>query len=478
MMDKLQNYIDGEWVDGAQWIERQNPSDLSDCIGVYAQSSSHDVNSAVQAAKIAQMAWAGVSPQERSEILLDIAASILGRQEEIAHILSREEGKTLPESRGEVGFSASVFKYFSGEALRLNGHAGRSIRTGVDVEVLHEPLGVVGMITPWNFPFLMPAWKAAPALAYGNSIILKPSEFTNGSAHILTQIMVDSGLPANVFQLVMGGGPEVGQSLCGHPDVNGISFTGSVPTGNKIAATVSPDKHLQMEMGGKNPLIVMADANLGAAVDAALRGAFHATGQRCTASSKLIVEQSVHDEFVAMLKEKAQALRVGHALSDSTEVGPLVNAAQLAGVERYMEIAKQEGAEFLLGGSRVACETEGHYFAPTILLAPFNAMRINREEIFGPVATVISVASFEEALKVANDTEFGLSASIYTQSLKHAVAFKHGSTAGMVQVNLPTFGGDYHVPFGGRGMSGSGSRELGAYAREFYTTVKTAYTAI
>lgn len=477
-MKKFKNYIAGEWVDGCDWTDRLNPSDLSDNIGSYAVASIEDVNRAVVAAREAQVSWGKSTPQDRSEILLEIASDISKRQEEIAHILSREEGKTLPEARGEIGFSASVFKYFAGEALRLNGQAGASIRPGVDCEILHEPLGVVGMITPWNFPFLMPAWKVAPALAYGNSVVLKPSEFTNGTAHAFTELLVNSCLPENVFQLVMGQGPEVGRQLCTHDGVNGISFTGSVSTGNKIAAVVSPDKHLQMEMGGKNPLIVMADADLDAAVDAALRGAFHATGQRCTASSKLIIEQSVHDAFVGKLRERASQISVGHALSPDTEVGPLVNGTQLERVERYMGIARDEGAELLLGGERVACETEGHFFAPTILLAPSNDLRVNQEEIFGPVASIIPAASFEEALAIANDTEFGLSASIYTQSLKHAVAFKHGSTAGMVQVNLPTFGGDYHVPFGGRGKSGSGPRELGAYAREFYTTVKTAYTAL
>jgi aldehyde dehydrogenase (NAD+) len=371
-----------------------------------------------------------------------------------------------------------VFKFYAGEAVRLAGVAGRSLRPGADVEVIHEPLGVVGLITPWNFPFSIPAWKTASALAYGNCVILKPSELTNGSAHALARVMAGSGIPKGVFQLVMGTGAQVGSPLVRHPGVDGISFTGSVQTGRSIAEQLrSQSTRLQLEMGGKNPLVVMGDANLEAAADAAIGGAFLATGQRCTASSRLIVHDAVHDTFVAELTRRAQQLRVGHALAPETQIGPLVSETQLERVLRYIEIGRTEGGRIATGATRVRTGKRGHYLAPTLFVETSPAHTINREEIFGPVASVIRVSSFEEALSVANDTEFGLSASIFTGSLDHAIAFKHGSRAGIVGINMPTYGADYHAPFGGHGISGLGSPELGTYARQFYTTAKTAYIA-
>lgn len=476
--DIAKNYIAGEWVAGAETIERRNPSDTDEIVGRYACASMADIDSAVAAARVAQPAWSELGPQERCDLLDAIGNSILARREPLALLLSREEGKTLAESRGEVEFTASIFKFYAGEAARLNGHAGRSLRPEADVEVRHEPLGVVGLITPWNFPLSIPAWKAAPAMAYGNCVILKPSELTNGSAHALAAILHDAKVPKGVFQLLMGGGARIGGALARHPGVDGVSFTGSVATGRAISEQLRNQRtRLQLEMGGKNPLVVMADADLEAALDVAVRGAFHATGQRCTASSRIILQDSIHDAFVAKLTARIQQLRVGHALDATSEIGPIVSEPQIERVLRYVEIGRAEGAKLAVGGQRLTMKTRGHYMSPTLFVDTQNSQAINREEIFGPVAATIRVRSFEEALAVANDTGMGLSASIYTGSLKHAIAFKRHSRAGIIGVNMPTFGADYHAPFGGRGESGSGSREMGTYAREFYTTVKTVYVA-
>jgi alpha-ketoglutaric semialdehyde dehydrogenase len=472
------NYIAGEWVGAAETIERRNPSDTDELVGIYACAGLSDVDAAVCAARQAQPAWADTGEQERADILERIAAAILVQREQLAALLSREEGKTLAESRGEIEFSASVFKFYAGEAVRMAGRAGRSLRAGAEVEVRHEPLGVVALITPWNFPFCIPAWKAAPALAYGNCVILKPSELTNGSAHALTKIIHDAGLPKGVFQLLMGAGGKIGGSLARHPDIDGISFTGSVATGRAISEQLRSQRtRIQLEMGGKNPLVVMADANIDAAVDVAIRGAFFATGQRCTASSRIILQDAVHDEFVERMKRRMRELRVGHALDPASQIGPLVSEAQLERVLRYMEIGRAEGSTLAAGGERMEAKTPGHYMSPTLFVDTTNVQTLNREEIFGPVAATIRARGFDEALAIANDTPMGLAASIFTSSLKHAIAFKRHSRAGIVGINMPTFGADYHAPFGGRGESGTGSREMGTYAREFYTTVKTVYIA-
>lgn len=469
------NYVAGEWVVSDDWIERLNPSNLDDVVGRYAVANDRLLDQAVEAAREAQKSWRLALPETRARILDSIADAIQGRKEEMAVLLSREEGKTLAEARGEINFAASVFKYFAGEAIRIGGKAGRSIRKGVDVEVLREPVGVVGLITPWNVPFLTPAWKIAPALAYGNSVILKPSEFTNGSAFNLATILDQSDLPKGVFHLLMGAGAGLGARLAAHPGLDGLSFTGSTATGRRIAAAIAPHKSLQMEMGGKNPLIIMNDADLDAAADAAWRGAFQASGQRCTASSKIIVHREAFEPFSERLIKLVNQTPVGDPLMPETAIGPVVNETQYQRVLSYVEAGRCEGV-VLAGGRLPELKNRGHFVAPVLFGDISRESALNREEIFGPVATITPVSDFEEALMYANDTEFGLSASIYTASLKWAVEFKRRSTAGIVQVNMPTFGGDYHVPFGGNGISSSGARELGG-AENFYTKTKTAYTA-
>jgi aldehyde dehydrogenase (NAD+) len=373
--------------------------------------------------------------------------------------------------------AGQIFKFFGGEALRLAGEKIQSIRPGVDVEVTREPLGVIGIITPWNFPVAIPAWKIAPALCYGNCVVFKPAELVPGSAWALSDIIIKAGIPAGVFNLVMGRGSVVGETIINDRRVDAISFTGSVATGRAIAAkAIARMAKLQLEMGGKNPLVVLDDADLAVAVSCAVNGAFFSTGQRCTASSRLIVGANIHDRFVAALSERLGSLKVDDALTPGTDIGPVVDETQLKQNLDYIGIGQREGAKLAYGGDTLKRAKQGHYLAPALLTEATNAMRSSREEIFGPVASVIRVKDYDEALAVANDTDFGLSAGIVTTSLKHASHFKRESQAGMVMVNLPTAGVDYHVPFGGRKGSSYGPREQGRYAREFFTVVKTAYT--
>ena len=469
------NLVAGEWVGASDASENRNPADRADLIGHYAQGSAETVQAAVEAARGALADWAASTPQRRADLLEAVAQAILARADEIGRLLAREEGKTLAEARGEAVRAGQIFRFFAGEALRICGDAVASVRPGVTIEVTREPVGVVGIITPWNFPIAIPAWKFAPALAYGNTVVFKPADLTPGCAHLLAEILHGAGVPAGVFNLVMGRGAVVGDALVKHPGVDAISFTGSVPVGRALAMEAAKGlKKLQLEMGGKNPMVVLNDADLDIAVEACLNGAFYSTGQRCTASSRLIVEAGIHDAFVERLVAGAQALRVGNPLAAETQVGPVVSEPQLQGNLAYVDLARDEGCE-VIGGERLNGEAEGYFQRPAVFLGASNAMRVSREEIFGPCASVIKVDGFEAALAVANDTEFGLSAGICTGSLRHAREFRQRATAGMVMVNLPTAGVDYHVPFGGRKGSSYGQREQGRYAAEFYTAVKTAY---
>jgi len=470
------NFVGGEWLETSAGTPNVNPSDISDILGHAARGGRDELDRAIEAAHKAAPGWAASTPQQRFDVLDFAGTELLARKAELGRLLSREEGKTLPEGIGEVARAGQIFKFFAGEALRLAGDRLASVRPGIEVDVTRFPVGVVGLITPWNFPIAIPAWKIAPALCYGNTVILKPAELVPGCAHALVEILSRSGLPAGVVNLVMGRGSEIGPRLVENPKVKAISFTGSVPTGRGIAAACGQHlKKVQLEMGGKNPMVVLDDADLNVAVEACLNGAFFSTGQRCTASSRLIVTEGIHDRFVAALAERMQALKVGNALEDGIQMGPVVDERQLKQNLSYVDIAAKEGGK-VQGGERLNRETEGFYMAPALVTETDNSMRINTEEVFGPVASVIRVKDYEEALSVANDTEFGLSSGICTTSLKHASHFKANAEAGMVMVNLPTAGVDYHVPFGGTKGSSFGSREQGRYAAEFYTSVKTAYT--
>jgi aldehyde dehydrogenase (NAD+) len=477
MTELFKNLIDGEWV-GTEGVENVNPSNLKDVVGVYARATVEDTQRAIAAAKAAFPAWSRSGILERHAILRKTADEILARKQELGELLSREEGKTLPEGIGEVTRAGQIFDFFAGEVLRLTGEVLPSVRPGVGVEITREPVGVIGLITPWNFPIAIPSWKIAPALCYGNTVVIKPADLVPASTWAIVDILHRAGLPKGVLNLVMGKGSVVGQTMLDSPDVNAISFTGSVGTGRRVAeASLKVGRKYQLEMGGKNPTVVLDDADLKVAVESVAQSAFFSTGQRCTASSRVIVTEGIHDRFVEALAERTRNLRVGDALHKDTEIGPVVDPGQLKQDTDYIEIGKQEGAKLVAGGERVSKDTEGYFLQPALFTEATNSMRIAREEIFGPVAAVIRVKDYEEALAVSNDTEFGLSAGIVTTSLKYATHFKRNAEAGMVMVNVPTAGVDFHVPFGGRKGSSFGPREQGRYAQEFFTLVKTAYTA-
>jgi aldehyde dehydrogenase (NAD+) len=473
----FKNLIGGEWVEGARVSRNINPSDTRDVVGEFAQADQAQARQAIAAATQAQAAWGLSTPQQRFDILDAAGAEILARKSELGDLLAREEGKTLPEAIGEVTRAGNIFKFFAGEALRVGGDVVPSVRPGVGVEVTREPVGVVGLITPWNFPIAIPAWKIAPALCYGNTVVFKPAELVPACSWAIVDILHRAGLPKGVLNLVMGKGSVVGQAMLDSPDVSGITFTGSTGTGRRVAAaSLEHNRKFQLEMGGKNPMVVLDDADLDVAVEAAANSGFFSTGQRCTASSRLIVTEGIHDKFVAALTAKLETLVVDNALKAGTHIGPVVDEKQLKTDTDYIEIGRQEGAKLAFGGELISRETPGFYLQPTLFTEATNEMRISREEIFGPVVSLIRVKDYEEALATANDTPFGLSSGIATTSLKHATHFKRNAEAGMVMVNLPTAGVDFHVPFGGRKGSSYGPREQGKYAAEFYTTVKTSYT--
>lgn len=473
----FENYIGGNFVPTTDHRPNVNPSDTGDTIGMFPRSSEQTVAEAVAAARAAQPAWARTSPQVRADILERIAAGILASVPQLSDLLAREEGKTLREAAGEVTRAGHIFRFFSGEALRVTGTRQPSTRDGVTVNITREPLGVVGIITPWNFPIAIPAWKSAPAIAYGNTVVLKPAELTPASTHALATIMDDAGLPPGVFNLVMGQGSTLGDAIINHPDIDAISFTGSERIGTQLAETAARRlMPAQLEMGGKNPLIIAADADLDVAVRCAIDGAFFATGQRCTASSRLIVDERVHDEFVERMLLRMGQLVVGDARDAETDIGPVVDERQLKTDLDYLDIARAGTAE-VHGGERVERLTPGFYLTPALITGASNSDRTSREEIFGPVTSVIRVADYDEAVATANDTPFGLAAGICTTSLHLAEDFQQRALAGMVMVNLPTAGVDPHVPFGGRKRSSFGPKEQGTSAREFFTQLKTSYVA-
>lgn len=476
-MSLFKNYIAGQWVNSSDAKKNINPSNLSDCIGEYSLGGANDIDNAISAAKLAFHSWSRSGIQSRSDALEYIGTEIISRKNELADLLAREEGKILAEATGEVVRAAQIFKYFSGEALRLKGDIIPSVRPGVMTEVTREPMGVVGIITPWNFPVAIPAWKIAPALAYGNTVVFKPASLVPGLAWALTEIISRSGIPDGVFNLVMGSGSIVGNAILQDERISAVTFTGSDVTGSKVAAACSiRGAKYQLEMGGKNPQIILDDASIDVALNCSLSSAYFSTGQRCTAASRIIVTEGIYDAFVDKVSNACSRLVVGDARSSETQVGPVVNQSQLDQDLTYIDIGKAEGATLICGGEQLLLKNQGYYFQPALFINTTNSMRINREEIFGPIASIIKVSDYDEAMAVANDTSFGLSASICTTSLKYANQFKRDSEAGMVMVNLPTAGVDYHVPFGGMKASSYGAREQGSYAKEFFTTTKTAYT--
>ena len=476
-MTIYRNLIDGEWAEPAPETRNRNPSDLHDLVGMAPSSGRAVVANAVRAASDAARAWGHSTPEERFLVLDTAGTEVTARREELGHLLAREEGKPLAEAIAEVVRAARLLKFFAGEALRAGGELVPSVRPGLTVEITREPLGVVGIISPWNFPMAIPAWKIAPALAWGNTVVFKPAENTPGCAYELVDILVRAGLPPGVLNLVYGKGSDLGAALVSSPEVDGISFTGSVPVGQGVVAqAATTGKRVQAEMGGKNPMVVLDDADLELAVEVCLNGAYFSTGQRCTASSRLVVAEGIHDRFVDRLTSRMLAMRVGHALDPDTVIGPVVDERQLEQDRRYLRTAATEGGT-VIGGELVERDTDGYFLAPALVVDTDAAATINRDEVFGPVASVIKVSGYDEALAVANDTPFGLSSGICTTSLSAARHFVRHAEAGMVMVNAPTAGVDYHVPFGGTKGSSYGPKEQGSYARDFYSSVKTAYVA-
>jgi alpha-ketoglutaric semialdehyde dehydrogenase len=470
------NLIAGDWTPGASEIENRNPSDLTDLVGIYAQASVDQLDATLHQARIAQVEWAAYGIERKQAVLMAIGNELMTRAEELGRLLSREEGKPLAEGKGEVFRAGQFFTYYAAETLRQLGENADSVRAGVEIDVRREPVGTVAVISPWNFPTATASWKIAPALCYGNAVVWKPANITPASAVALAEIINRQDIPKGLFSLVMGAGRSIGQRLVESPNVNAITFTGSVAVGKGIAmAAIQNLTKVQMEMGSKNALAVMDDADLDLAVSLALAGAFGSTGQKCTASSRLVVHAAIHDAFVDKLVAGAQAMKVGHALADGIQMGPVVSETQLNENLAYVDLGRSEGAELACGGTRLDMPHDGYYMSPGVFVNSNNAMAINREEMFAPLTSVIKVDSYAEALATVNDTNFGLTSGIVTTSLARATHFRRNARTGVVTVNLPTAGTDYHVPFGGRGDSSYGPREQGRAAAEFYTSVKTAY---
>jgi len=472
------NYIDGQWIDRGPRFENRNPARTDEIVGVFAQGTARDIEDAAGAAVRALPAWASLNAPARGAILYK-AADILDRRfEQAAADMTREEGKTLPEAKGEVRRSINIFRYFAGEGARLAGVLAPSERDRVHMFAIRKPIGVVGLITPWNFPSAIPAWKLAPALVCGNTVVLKPASAAPLSAWRIVEALHEAGLPAGVVNFVAGPGGELGQALVQAPPLKAISFTGSCQIGNWLHAEASKHRlRIQLEMGGKNPTIVLADADFPAAVENTVNAAFFSTGQKCTATSRVIVEDAIYGRFVEALVERTRQLRVGDGMQPDTHIGPCVDQAQLDTVLRYIEIGRREAGPPRIGGQRLTAGdlARGYFVAPTIFADVTPEMTIAREEIFGPVLAVMRARDFEDALRIANDIPFGLSASIQTTNLSRAFEFVYRMEAGLLTVNLPSAGVEYQLPFGGTKDSSFGPKEQGPAALEFYSDYKTIY---
>jgi aldehyde dehydrogenase (NAD+) len=476
----FKNFISGEWIDSqsARTFENRNPADATDLVGIFPASDAQDVRAAIESARSAYKSWRLVPAPKRAEILFRAAEILVRRKEELAREMTREMGKVLAETRGDVQEAIDMTYYMAGEGRRLFGQTTPSELPSKMAMSVRQPLGVCALITPWNFPMAIPAWKSMPALVAGNTVVLKPAEDTPLSSSHLVEILAEAGIPAGVVNLVHGTGPAAGAPLVASPGVAAVSFTGSTETGRAVSQACAPDfKPCHLEMGGKNAMIVMDDANLDLALDGAVWGAFGTTGQRCTATSRILVQKGVYREFRDRLVDRAKALRVGNGLDPATELGPLINEAQLQKVMEYVEIGRNEGAKIMTGGHRLekAAFAKGWFHEPTIFADCAPAMRIAQEEIFGPVVALIPIETLDEAIEIANGVVYGLSASIYTRDVNQALRATRDLHTGIVYVNAPTIGAETHLPFGGTKQTGNGHREAGAAALDFYTEWKTIY---
>jgi acyl-CoA reductase-like NAD-dependent aldehyde dehydrogenase len=473
------NLIGGQWLPSVsgQTLQNINPADHSDIVGIFPASNSEDVALAVAAAKRAFTTWRLVPAPKRAEILYRAGALLAERKEEYARQMTREMGKVLAETRGDVQEAIDEAYYVAGEGRRLFGVTAPSELANKFAMSIRMPVGVIGMIAPWNFPMAIPSWKLFPALVSGNTCVIKPAEDTPLSTYNLVQTLMDAGLPPGVVNIVSGFCPEAGAPLVEHPDVRAISFTGSSAVGSHVAQRAAANfKPVSLEMGGKNAMIVMDDANLELALEGALWGAFGTTGQRCTATSRILVHSSIAAEFTQKLVARAAALSVGNGLSEGIEVGPQVNEQQIETSTKYCEIAIAEGAKLLTGGKRLTDGTyaNGTFFAPTVFGSVTPAMRIAREEVFGPVVALIEFSTFEEAIEIANSIDYGLSTALYTKDINRAFSAIRDLEAGITYINAPTIGAEVHLPFGGVKQTGNGHRE-GLGALDFYTTWKSVY---
>jgi alpha-ketoglutaric semialdehyde dehydrogenase len=474
------NYIDGQWLNATEGntLESRNPALASEVVATFPRSSVHDVDVAVAAARQAYRSWRQVPAPARAEYIFRVGELLLQHKEELAQLMSREMGKPLTEARGDVQEGIDCAFYSAGEGRRLFGQTTPSEMPNKFAMTVRTPVGVCVLITPWNFPIAIPCWKAMPALVCGNTVILKPAEDTPACATKLIEIFAAAGLPPGVINLVHGVGEEVGKALVEHSDVDLVSFTGSSETGAFVGATCGrTHKRVCLELGGKNAQIVMEDADLELALDGAVWGAFGTTGQRCTATSRLILHRDIKEKFTAMLYERTSKLRLGAGIEPDTDIGPLINETQLQRVNRYLDIAREEGAKVLIGG-KIATEgslKNGYFFPPTILDGVTPQMRVAREEIFGPVVALIEVSSFAEAIAVLNNTNYGLSSSIYTRDINRAFTAMRDIEAGITYINGPTIGAEVHLPFGGVKSTGNGHREAGTTALDVFTEWKSVY---
>ena len=472
------NYIDGEWITSDRTFEDLNPADTSDCVGIFCKANQADVNVAAQAAEDAFPPWAALTGPARGAYLYKVADILERNLDSLAREMTREEGKTLPEAIGETMRSINIFRYFGGEGSRIPGIQVPSERDRVFMYAVRRPLGVVAQISPWNFPSAIPAWKLAPALVAGNTVLVKPATAAPLSAWRIAEACHEAGIPKGVVNLICGSGGEVGDAMVHAEPVKAVSFTGSVPVGQVLHARASARRiRIQLEMGGKNPTIVLADADLEKAVANTINAAMFSTGQKCTATSRVIVEDAIHDEFLARTVEAARALRVGNGLEAGVQVGPAIDQDQLDTNDRYCRIAESEGAVLECGGQvlREGDFARGFFFAPTVFSGVREEMRIAQEEVFGPVLGVIRAANFEDCMRVANKTEFGLSASIQTRDVSRIFEYVNRIEAGLITVNLPSAGVEYQLPFGGSKESSFGPKEQGPVALDFYTDYKTVY---
>lgn len=474
------NYINGKWVDSitGRTFESRNPANWDEVVAVFPASGPEDVERAVQAAKEAYPKWKKVPVPKRAEIMRRVAEILLERKEELARLMTREMGKVLKEAKGDVQEAIDTGFYAFGEGRRLFSYNTPSELPNKYALTFRQPMGVWGIITPWNFPMALPSWKIFPALLAGNTVVFKPPSDAPAVAAEFVKAFEEAGLPPGVLNMVTGSGREVGEPILTHPDIVGISFTGSSETGKRIAEVAGKQlKKISLELGGKNGMIVMEDADLELALDGVLWGAYGTTGQRCTATSRLILHEAIYDRFLEMLVERAKTLKIGNGLNPEVEVGPLINEGQLRKVDYYVNVGKEEGARLILGGHRLeeGDLAKGWFYAPTIFVDVNPSMRIAQEEIFGPVLSVFKIRSYEEAIEVINSTQYGLSSSIYTRNLLYAMRAIEDIEAGITYVNAPTIGAETHLPFGGVKNTGNGHREGGWTAYEIFTEWKTVY---